>query len=97
MAGTGSVRRCHRWRDIFWVCTCELVFGFTVGALNPCSNRSSRILDLGMFFGGLLFTLAVIELLANFFAGSCFGVIAEGLLYAVRVLSFRSLVEQGVQ
>jgi ABC-type multidrug transport system fused ATPase/permease subunit len=74
-----------------------LIFGFTVGALNPCSNTSDRILELGMFFGGLLFMLAVIELLANFFAWSCFGLIAERLLYAVRVLSFRSLMEQGVQ
>ncbi|GAB1312646.1 hypothetical protein MFIFM68171_02856 [Madurella fahalii] len=74
-----------------------LIFGFTVGALNPCSNTADRILELGMFFGGLLFMLAVIELLANFFAWSCFGLIAERLLYAVRVLSFRSLMEQGVQ
>ncbi|KAH6848043.1 P-loop containing nucleoside triphosphate hydrolase protein [Chaetomium sp. MPI-CAGE-AT-0009] len=74
-----------------------LIFGFTVGALNPCSNTADRILDLGLFFSGLLFMLAVIELLANFFAWSCFGLIAERLLYAVRVLSFRSLMEQGVQ
>jgi ABC-type multidrug transport system fused ATPase/permease subunit len=74
-----------------------LIFGFTVGALNPCANTADRILDLGMFFGGLLFMLAVIELLANFFAWSCFGLIAERLLYAVRVLSFRSLMEQGLQ
>lgn len=74
-----------------------LIFGFTIGALNPCSNTAERILDLGKFFGGLLFMLAVIELLANFFAWSCFGLIAERLLYAVRVLSFRSLMEQGVQ
>ncbi|KAK4163099.1 putative multidrug resistance protein [Cladorrhinum sp. PSN259] len=74
-----------------------LIFGFTVGALNPCSNSADRILDLGLFFGGLLFMLACIELLANFFAWSCFGLIAERLLYSVRVLSFRSLMEQGVQ
>ncbi|KAK3983960.1 putative multidrug resistance protein [Cladorrhinum sp. PSN332] len=74
-----------------------LIFGFTVGALNPCSNSPEKILDLGLFFGGLLFMLACIELLANFFAWSCFGMIAERLLYSVRVLSFRSLMEQGVQ
>jgi ABC-type multidrug transport system fused ATPase/permease subunit len=74
-----------------------LIFGFTVGALNPCANTADRILELGLFFSGLLFMLAVIELLANFFAWSCFGLIAERLLYAVRVLSFRSLMEQGVQ
>lgn len=74
-----------------------LIFGFTVGGLNPCSNSPEHILDLGLFFGGLLFMLACIELLANFFAWSCFGLIAERLLYSVRVLSFRSLMEQGVQ
>ncbi|KAK4228120.1 putative multidrug resistance protein [Podospora fimiseda] len=74
-----------------------LIFGFTVGALNPCSNTPEKILDLGLFFGGLLFMLACIELLANIFAWSSFGMIAERLLYSVRVLSFRSLMEQGVQ
>ncbi|KAK0719020.1 P-loop containing nucleoside triphosphate hydrolase protein [Apiosordaria backusii] len=74
-----------------------LIFGFTVGALNPCENSPEDILDLGKFFGGLLFMLACIELLANFFAWSCFGLIAERLLYAIRVLSFRSLMEQGVE
>ncbi|KAK3304803.1 P-loop containing nucleoside triphosphate hydrolase protein [Chaetomium strumarium] len=73
-----------------------LIFGFTIGALNPCSNSGDRILDMGMFFGGLLFMLAVVELLANFLAWSCFGLLAERLLYAARVLSFRSLMEQGV-
>ncbi|KAK0634414.1 P-loop containing nucleoside triphosphate hydrolase protein [Bombardia bombarda] len=74
-----------------------LIFGFTVGGLNPCMNTQEHILYLGKFFGGLLFMLAVIELLANFGAWSCFGLIAERLLYGVRVLSFRSLLEQGVQ
>lgn len=74
-----------------------LIFGFTVGGLNPCQNSADRILYLGKFFGGLLFMLAIIELVANFFAWSCFGLLAERLLYSVRVLSFRSLLEQGVQ
>ncbi|KAK3936781.1 Leptomycin B resistance protein pmd1 [Diplogelasinospora grovesii] len=74
-----------------------LLFGFTVGALNPCSNTAGRILYLGQFFGGLLFMLAVIELFANFLAWSCFGLISEKLLYAMRVLSFRSLMEQGIE
>ncbi|KAK4196982.1 putative multidrug resistance protein [Triangularia verruculosa] len=74
-----------------------LIFGHTIGALNPCENSADEILDLGKFFGGLLFMLACIELFANFFAWSCFGLIAERLLYAIRVLSFRSLMEQGVE
>ncbi|TQN66391.1 ABC transporter 1 [Colletotrichum shisoi] len=74
-----------------------LIFGFTVGALNPCASTADRILSMGRFFSGLLFGLACVELLANFFAWSCFGVVAEKLLYSVRVLSFRSLLDQDVQ
>ncbi|WQF84438.1 Putative Type 1 protein exporter [Colletotrichum destructivum] len=74
-----------------------LIFGFTVGALNPCASTVDRILSMGRFFSGLLFGLACIELFANFFAWSCFGVVAEKLLYSVRVLSFRSLLDQDVQ
>ncbi|KZL83081.1 abc transporter [Colletotrichum incanum] len=74
-----------------------LIFGFTVGALNPCASTIDRILSMGRFFSGLLFGLACIELFANFFAWSCFGVVAEKLLYSVRVLSFRSLLDQDVQ
>ncbi|KAK3315675.1 P-loop containing nucleoside triphosphate hydrolase protein [Apodospora peruviana] len=73
-----------------------LIFGFTIGGLNPCENTVEKILYSGKFFGGLLFMLAVIELGANFFAWSCFGLLSEKLLYAVRVLSFRSLLEQNV-
>ncbi|GKT40535.1 ABC transporter 1 [Colletotrichum spaethianum] len=74
-----------------------LIFGFTVGALNPCASTIEHILSMGRFFSGLLFGLACIELFANFFAWSCFGVVAEKLLYSVRVLSFRSLLDQDVQ
>ncbi|TPX19124.1 uncharacterized protein E0L32_011197 [Thyridium curvatum] len=74
-----------------------IIFGFTVGELNPCNNTVDRVLRLGKFFGGMLFMLAGIEFFANFFAWTSFGVVAERLLYAVRVLSFRSLMEQGVE
>ncbi|KAF3353709.1 hypothetical protein VdG1_08015 [Verticillium dahliae VDG1] len=71
-----------------------VILGYTVGALNPCANTVERILDLGRFFAGMIFMLACIELFANFVAWSFFGVVAEKMLYAVRVLSFRSLLEQ---
>ncbi|KAF9873900.1 ABC transporter [Colletotrichum karsti] len=74
-----------------------LIFGHTVGALNPCASTYDKILSMGRFFSGLLFALACIELFANFFAWSCFGVVAEKLLYSVRILSFRSLMDQDVQ
>ncbi|KAK2024115.1 ABC transporter [Colletotrichum zoysiae] len=76
---------------------CGLIFGYTVGALNPCASTVERILSMGRFFSGLMFGLACVELFANFFAWSCFGVVAEKLLYSVRVLSFRSLIDQDVQ
>ncbi|KAL2756617.1 hypothetical protein ACRALDRAFT_1080798 [Sodiomyces alcalophilus JCM 7366] len=74
-----------------------LILGYTVGELNPCSNTMERILSMGKLFSGLMFMLAVVEFFANFFAWSCFGVVAEKLLYVVRVLSFRSLMEQPMQ
>ncbi|KAK1994183.1 ABC transporter [Colletotrichum falcatum] len=74
-----------------------LIFGYTVGALNPCASTADRILSMGRFFASLMTALAFIELFANFFAWSCFGVVAEKLLYSVRVLSFRSLLDQDVQ
>ncbi|KAH7625165.1 P-loop containing nucleoside triphosphate hydrolase protein [Sordaria sp. MPI-SDFR-AT-0083] len=74
-----------------------ILFGFTIGALNPCSSTMDKVLYYGKFFGGFLFMLACVEFFANFAAWSCFALIAEKLLYAMRVLSFRSLMEQGVQ
>ncbi|EON98397.1 putative abc multidrug transporter protein [Phaeoacremonium minimum UCRPA7] len=73
-----------------------LVFGHTVGALNPCNTTADRVKSLGEFYGGILFMLAVVVLLANFVTWSSFGLVAERLLYSVRVLSFRSLLEQPV-
>lgn len=74
-----------------------LIFGNTVGALNPCASTADRILRLGRLFSGLMFMLAVIEFFANFFSWFSFGVISERLLYSLRVLSFRSLLEQDLQ
>lgn len=72
------------------------IIGVTVGELNPCGNTSDHIRSNGRLFGGLLFMLAVVELFANFAAWSCFGVVAERLLNLIRVLSFRSLMEQDI-
>ncbi|KAG9237423.1 ABC multidrug transporter SitT [Amylocarpus encephaloides] len=74
-----------------------LIFGHTVGALSPCKTTTDRILSLGRLFGGMLFMLAVVEFFANLISWSSFGIVAERLLYTVRVLSFRSLFEQNVE
>lgn len=70
-----------------------VIFGNTVGALSPC-NSEDKIRSKGNLFGLLFFILAIAEFFANFTSWSMFGLVAEKLLYTVRVLSFRSLLEQ---
>ncbi|KAK7214136.1 hypothetical protein V2G26_021314 [Clonostachys chloroleuca] len=74
-----------------------IIFGFTVGALNTCGNTASNIMSMGRFFAGLIFMLGGVELIANFLAWWGFGFIAERILYSLRILSFRSLLEQGLE
>uniref|UniRef100_A0A8H7K695 Uncharacterized protein n=1 Tax=Bionectria ochroleuca TaxID=29856 RepID=A0A8H7K695_BIOOC len=74
-----------------------IIFGFTVGALNTCGNTTSNIMSMGRFFAGLIFMLGGVELIANFLAWWGFGVIGERILYSLRILSFRSLLEQGLE
>ncbi|KAI0123173.1 P-loop containing nucleoside triphosphate hydrolase protein [Xylariales sp. AK1849] len=73
-----------------------IIFGFTVGALNPCQSTVEHIRSMGRFFAGLFFMLAGVELISNFLAWWGFGIIGERLLFDLRVLSFRSLFEQGI-
>ncbi|CAG8981035.1 hypothetical protein HYALB_00008188 [Hymenoscyphus albidus] len=74
-----------------------LIFGNTLGALSTCDNTADQIRSNGRYFGGLFFMLACVEFLANLISWSSFGLVAEKLLYRVRVLSFRSLFEQSVE
>lgn len=74
-----------------------LIFGHVVDALSPCRATVDRILYLGKFFGGMLFMVAGVELFANFFSWSSFAIVAERLLYRLRVLSFRSLLSQDIE
>lgn len=72
------------------------IIGYTVGELNPCKNGPDGVRSQGNLFSGLLFMLACVELIANFAAWSSFGVVTERMLHSVRVLSFRSLMEQDI-
>ncbi|KAH6647225.1 ABC multidrug transporter [Truncatella angustata] len=72
------------------------IFGNTVGALSPC-NEPSYIRSSGAFFGLMFFILAIIEFFANVISWSSFGYVAEKVIYVVRTLSLRSLMEQDVQ
>lgn len=71
-----------------------LIFGHVVDALSPCRATVSRILHLGRFYGGMLFMVAGVELFANYMSWSSFAVVAERLLYRLRVSSFSSLLSQ---
>lgn len=73
-----------------------VIFGNTVGSLNPCKSESS-IRSRGKFFGLMFFILAIIEFFANLISWSGFGWVSEKTVYTVRVLSFRSLFEQDLQ
>ncbi|TGJ80793.1 hypothetical protein E0Z10_g7975 [Xylaria hypoxylon] len=73
-----------------------LIFGYTIAALSPC-NTEQAIRAAGSLFGLLYFALAIIEFFANGTSWSLFGVVAEKVLYVIRVLSFRSLFEQDLQ
>ncbi|KAJ5368010.1 ABC transporter 1 [Penicillium cataractarum] len=73
-----------------------VIFGNTVGSLNPC-NGAASIRSRGSFYGLMFFILAIIEFFANFASWTGFGWVSEKVVYAVRVLSFRSLFEQDLQ
>ena len=73
-----------------------IIFGFTVGELNPCKSPAERIRDRGAFYAGMYFMVACVVLIANFITWWTFGIIAEKMLYSLRVLSLGSLLEQTV-
>ncbi|KAI2787189.1 ABC transporter 1 [Penicillium oxalicum] len=73
-----------------------VIFGNTVGSLNPCEGADS-IRSSGNFFGLMFFVLAIIELFANMASWTGLGWVSEKIVYTVRVLSFRSLFEQDLQ
>ncbi|KAJ5678031.1 leptomycin B resistance protein pmd1 [Penicillium maclennaniae] len=73
-----------------------VIFGNTVGSLNPCKGAAS-IRNRGDFFGLMFFVLAIIEFFANLASWAGFGWVSEKVVYTARVLSFRSLFEQDLQ
>ncbi|KAL2815850.1 P-loop containing nucleoside triphosphate hydrolase protein [Aspergillus cavernicola] len=77
-------------------CASALIFGNVVGKLSSCESPQS-IRDAGEFWGLMFFVLAIIEFFANLISWSLFGWIAEQLIYKVRVLSLRSILEQKLE
>ena len=72
------------------------VFGHTIEGLSSC-RAADAVRASGSLFGLLFFILAVTEFLANVVGGSCFGWVAEKLLFRVRIGALRSLLFQNVE
>ncbi|KAH7040935.1 leptomycin B resistance protein pmd1 [Microdochium trichocladiopsis] len=74
-----------------------LIFGYTVSSLSACVSTAAEVTQLGFFYGGLMFMLAVVEFFANVGSWTAFGRVSEDLVYRIRVLNFKKLVEQPVE
>lgn len=72
-----------------------ILFGHTVGSFSPCKGAPS-IRHSGHLFGLLFFILALIEIFAFVASGSAFGWAADKILFRVRVLSLRSLLNKSI-
>lgn len=70
-----------------------VLFGTTISKLNQCEG-SSKTRSAGNLAGILFFALAVSAFLANSIGGSAFGSVAESIVLKIRILAFRSLVQQ---
>ncbi|EAU31751.1 hypothetical protein ATEG_07489 [Aspergillus terreus NIH2624] len=77
-------------------CGSAVIFGNVVGKLSGC-EKPDEIRHAGHFFGLMFFVLAIIEFFANFIGWSLFGWMAEKVIYKVRVLSLRAILEQDLQ
>ncbi|RDW70658.1 ABC transporter ATP-binding protein [Aspergillus mulundensis] len=77
-------------------CASAIIFGNVVGKLSSCETADT-IRHAGEFWGLMFFVLALIEFFANLISWSLFGWIAEQLIYKVRVLSLRSILEQKLE
>ncbi|KAL4785311.1 P-loop containing nucleoside triphosphate hydrolase protein [Aspergillus varians] len=77
-------------------CGSAVIFGNVVGKLSACEEPQA-IRHAGKFWGLMFFVLAIIEFFANFISWSLFGWVAEQLIYKVRVLSLRSILEQKLE
>lgn len=72
-----------------------VIFGNVVGRLNSC-RLPSEIRESASLFGGLFFGLALVESLANVVSTASFGWVSEKLLFKIRVLSLRSLLDRSL-
>ncbi|KAI8935548.1 hypothetical protein NX059_008118 [Plenodomus lindquistii] len=73
-----------------------LLFGNIMGTMSPC-NPPDYIRSHGALLSGMYFMLACVEFLANFASWALFGLISERLIYKVRNLSLKTLLQQPLQ
>lgn len=73
-----------------------LLFGNVMGVMSPC-NPAEYVRSQGALLAGMWFMVACVAFLANFTSWATFGLISERLIYKVRVLSMRSLLQQPLQ
>ncbi|KAI4203067.1 MAG: hypothetical protein LQ350_002115 [Teloschistes chrysophthalmus] len=74
----------------------SVIFGVTIGGLEPCQGIP-RVISTGNLAGLLFFVLAVSSFLANSIGGTAFGWAAENIICKIRVLTFRSLIQQDLR
>ena len=70
-----------------------VIFGTTINKLDPC-NGISKTRATGNLAGILFFILAISAFFANSVGGSAFGRVAEKVVLKIRILTFRSLIQQ---
>lgn len=73
-----------------------LLFGNVMGVMSPC-NPADYVRSQGALLAGMWFMVACVAFLANFTSWATFGLVSERLIYKVRVLSMRSLLQQPLQ
>ncbi|KAL9588111.1 MAG: hypothetical protein Q9203_003076 [Teloschistes exilis] len=73
-----------------------VIFGVTIGGLEPC-HGIRRVTSTGNLAGLLFFVLAVSSFLANGIGGTAFGWAAENIICKIRILTFRSLIQQDLR
>lgn len=72
-----------------------VIFGHTLGHFDPCQG-AAKIRSTGNLAGLLFFVIGLVAFSANVVGGSSFGRVSEKLIYNVRLLVFRSLLDQEV-
>lgn len=72
-----------------------VIFGHTLGHFDPCQG-AAKIRSTGNLAGLIFFVIGLVAFSANVVGGSSFGRVSEKLIYNVRLLVFRSLLDQEV-